>query len=95
MSFLLSAGVGIAGVGLMAGLWLLLSGMGAFSALNTAIDGVLAASAAKFSLMDYLGFGKVVSLSIVIGVIDVVLISAISTLVAILYNVCSSLVGGL
>lgn len=95
MSFLLSAGVGIAGVGLMAGLWLLLSGMGAFSALNTAIDGVLAGSAAKFSLMDYLGFGKVVSLSIVIGVIDVVLISAISTLVAILYNVCSSLVGGL
>lgn len=52
-------------------------------------------NAVKFNLMDYLGFGKVVSLSIVIAVIDVLLISAISTLVAILYNVSSSLVGGL
>jgi hypothetical protein len=37
----------------------------------------------------------VVSLSIVIGVIDVILMTAIATLGAFLYNVCSSLVGGL
>ena len=95
MSFLFSVGVGIAGVALIAGLWVALSGMGAFTAVNTAIEGVLSSGAAKFNLMDYLGFGKVVSLSIVIAVIDVLLISAISTLVAILYNMSSSLVGGL
>ena len=95
MSFLLSVGVGIAGVALIAGLWVALSGMGVFTAVNTAIEGLLSSNAAKFNLMDYLGFGKVVSLSIVIAVIDVLLISAISTLVAILYNMSSSLVGGL
>ena len=45
--------------------------------------------------MDYIGFGRVVSLAIVIGVIDVILLTAISTLGAFLYNVCSALVGGL
>ena len=95
MSFLLSVGVGIAGVALIAGLWVALSGMGVFTAVNAAIEGVLSSSAAKFNLMDYLGFGKVISLSIVIAIIDVLLFSAISTLVAILYNMSSSLVGGL
>ena len=95
MSFLLSVGVGIAAVALIAGLWVALSGMGVFTAVNTAINSVMSSSAAKFNLMDYLGFGKVASLSIVIAVIDVLLISAISTLVALLYNVSSSLVGGL
>jgi len=95
MSFLLSVGVGIAGVALTAGLWVALSGMGVFTAVNTAIEGVFSSGADKFNLMDYLGFGKVFSLSIVIAVIDVVLISAICTLDAILCNVTSSLVGGL
>ncbi|MHB1489500.1 MAG: DUF3566 domain-containing protein [Cellulomonas sp.] len=95
MSFVLSVGVGIAGVALVIVLWVALSGMGVFTAVNAALVGVLSSGAAKFNLMDYLGFAKVVSLSIVIAVIDVLLISAISTLVAIVYNVCSSLVGGL
>ena len=45
--------------------------------------------------MDYLGFGRVLSLSIVIGVIDVILMTALATLGAFLYNICSALVGGL
>jgi hypothetical protein len=45
--------------------------------------------------MNYIGLGRVVSLTIVIAVIDVILVTAISTLGAFLYNVCSSLVGGL
>ena len=44
--------------------------------------------------MDYIGFGRVVSLSIVIGVIDVILMTAIATVMAFLYNICSALVGG-
>ena len=48
-----------------------------------------------FDLMDFLGFGRVLSLSIVVGVIDVILITALSTLGAFLYNICSALVGGI
>jgi len=96
MSFLLSVAVGIAGVVLMSALWTILSSMGVFSDINRTVDDVLSTSnGSTFDLMDYIGLGRVVSLSIVIGVIDVILMTAISTLGAFLYNVCSSLVGGL
>jgi hypothetical protein len=81
---------------MVAVLWMILSGMGVFSELNRVI-GQIASDSEKntFDIMDYIGFGRVISLSIVIGVIDVILLTAISTLGAFLYNVCASLVGGL
>ncbi|ADU46573.1 DUF3566 domain-containing protein [Intrasporangium calvum] len=96
MSFLLSVALGIAGVILTAVLWMILSTMNVF----TDIEGVLqslqtAGSADNFSIRDYVGFGRVVSLSIVIGVIDVILLTAIATVMAFLYNICSALVGGI
>lgn len=96
LSFLLSVAVGIAGVVMVAVLWMILSSMGVFSDMNRTVEGILnTTNGAKFDLMDYIGLGRVVSLSIVIAVIDVILMTAISTLGAFLYNVCSSLVGGL
>ena len=96
MSFLLSVAVGIAGVVMMAVLWMILSSMGVFADINRTVEAVLSTNnGSSFDLMDYIGLGRVVSLSIVIGVIDVILMTAISTLGAFLYNVCSSLVGGL
>ena len=96
LSFLLSVAVGIAGVVMISVLWMILSGMGVFTDMNRTVEGVLnTTNGAKFDLMNYIGLGRVVSLSIVIAVIDVILITAISTLGAFLYNVCSSLVGGL
>jgi hypothetical protein len=96
LSFLLSVAVGIAGVVMVAALWLILSSMGVFTDMNRTVDSVLnTTNGAKFDLMNYIGLGRVVSLTIVIAVIDVILVTAISTLGAFLYNVCSSLVGGL
>lgn len=96
MSFLLSVAVGIAGVVMITVLWMILSSMGVFADINRTVEDVLSTNnGSSFDLMDYIGLGRVVSLSIVIGVIDVILMTAISTLGAFLYNVCSSLVGGL
>jgi nitrogen fixation-related uncharacterized protein len=96
LSFLLSVAVGIAGVVMITVLWTILSGMGVFADMNRTVETVLnSTNGTKFNLMDYIGLGRVVSLSIVIAVIDVILVTAISTLGAFLYNVCSSLVGGL
>ncbi len=96
MSFLLSVTIGIAGVVMITVLWMVLSGMGVFADINRTVEDVLNNSnGATFDLMDYIGLGRVVLLSIVIGVIDVILMTAIATLGAFLYNVCSSLVGGL
>ena len=94
ISFLLSVALGIAGVVMVFVLWTILAGMGVFDQINGVIGQVVQDGGTKFDIMDFIGLGRVVSLSIVIAVIDVVLVTAISTLAAFLYNVSSALVGG-
>jgi hypothetical protein len=95
MSFLISVALGIAGVVMVAVLWMILSGMGVFSEVNRMVGTIFNDPENPFDLMDFLGFGRVLSLSIVVGVIDVILMTALSTLGAFLYNICSALVGGI
>ncbi|CAN7252549.1 DUF3566 domain-containing protein [Knoellia sp. LjRoot47] len=95
MSFLLSVALGIAGVVMVAVLWMILAGMGVFDQVNGLVGQIIQDGDTTFDIMDFLGFGRVVSLAIVVGVIDVILMTALATLAAFLYNVSSSLVGGL
>ena len=95
MSFLISVALGIAGVILTAVLWMILSTMNVFSDVEGVLASLQTTTANPFSIKDYVGFGRVVSLSIVIGVIDIILMTAIATVMAFLYNICSALVGGL
>lgn len=96
ISFLVSVALGIAGVVMVAVLWTVLNGMNVFSTVNDLIVEVTSgeSGAAAFDLMEYVGFGRVMALSVVIGVINVVLLTALATLTAFLYNVCAALVGG-
>ncbi|MGW5242090.1 DUF3566 domain-containing protein [Monashia sp. NPDC004114] len=94
MSFLLSVALGIAGVVLTAVLWMILSTMNVFTDVEGVLQSLQTTTSDPFSIKDYVGFGRVVSLSIVIGVIDVILMTAIATVMAFLYNICSALVGG-
>jgi hypothetical protein len=95
MSFLLSVALGIAGVVLTAVLWMILSTMNVFTDVEGVLQSLQTTTQDPFSIKDYVGFGRVVSLSIVIGVIDIILLTAISTVMAFLYNICSALVGGI
>ncbi|MGE9808331.1 MULTISPECIES: DUF3566 domain-containing protein [unclassified Janibacter] len=95
ISFLLSVALGIAMVVMVAVLWMILSGMGVFEDMNRMIGQVMGDAENPFDLMDFLGFGRVLSLSIVVAVLDVILMTALATLGAFLYNVCASLVGGI
>ncbi|MEZ0493330.1 DUF3566 domain-containing protein [Kineococcus sp. TBRC 1896] len=94
LSFLLSVAVGIALVVATAVIWSVLSGMGVFTDLNGLLTDVVG-NEVDFDLLDYVGFSKVLSLATVIAVVDVVLLTALSTIVAFLYNVSAALVGGL
>jgi len=94
ISFLLSVALGIAGVVMVFVLWTILAGMGVFDQINGIVGEVVQDGQQRFDIMDFVGLGRVVSLSIVIAVIDVILITAIATLGAFLYNVSSALVGG-
>ncbi len=94
MSFLLSVALGIAGVVMVSVLWTVLEGMGVFDQVNGVIGQVIQDEGQGFDILDFVGFTRVVSLSIVVGVVDVILITALATLGAFLYNVSSALVGG-
>lgn len=93
IAFLLSVAAAIAGVVMVAVMWSVLSGMGVFSDIQDLLR-TLESEGSTFNLMDYIGFGRMVSLAVVIGVIDIVLLTALATLAAFLYNICASLVGG-
>jgi hypothetical protein len=94
IAFLLSVALGIAGVVMVFVLWTILAGMGVFDQINGIVGQVVQDGQQRFDIMDFIGLGRVVSLSIVIAVIDVILVTAIATLGAFLYNVSSALVGG-
>jgi len=94
LSFLLSVALGI---GLVTGaivLWSVIESMGVLDEVNKVLRDIDGTNS-TFSLYDYVGLDKVISLSTFIGVINVVIIMALSTLGAFLYNIASSLVGGL
>jgi transmembrane protein DUF3566 len=95
ISFLISVGLGIAGVVLVTVLWTMLNGMGVFQQINDAVSELPSgAGNARMNISDYLSLGRVLSASIVFGVVDVFLLTAMSTLLALIYNLCAALVGG-
>lgn len=95
VSFLVSVGLGVATVIMIIVLWMLLSGMGVFDQINSMIAKIIGEADQTFNILDFVGFGRVVSLSVVLGVINVLLMTALATLGAFLYNICAALVGGL
>lgn len=92
VSFLLSVAFGIAMVIATAILWFMVDGMHVFSTIE---DFMKTIGGEKFiPFLDYLRLPKVLSYATIAGVANVVLLTAISTLGAMLYNVIASLVGG-
>ena len=96
MSFLLSVALGIASVVAIAVLWGMLNGMGVFSTITDSVNELQAGAAetSRLEVGEWFGFGRVVALAVVFGTIDVLLLTALSTLAAFIYNVCATLIGG-
>jgi hypothetical protein len=94
LSFLLSVALGIVLVTASVVLWSVLDAMGVFTSINNELRSIGSAQS-RFDINEFVGLGRVVSLSTVIAVVNVLIIMALSTLGALLYNLASSLVGGL
>ena len=94
LAFLLSVALGVVLVVAVALLWAVLDAMGVFADLDGVVRDVVG-SETEFSVMDVVGLGRVLSVAIFVAVVDVVLLTALATLGAVIYNGASALVGGL
>ena len=95
-SFLLSIAFGIVTVIAVAVVWGVLGAAGVWDSVNQTVQDVVGGdSSSTFDVQDYVGTSRVLGFTMIVAVVDVVLITAIATLGAFLYNLAATLLGGL
>ncbi len=97
-AFLLSVALGITLFVAVAVLWSVLDAAGVFTAVGDLVQDLTSSEAnaeSAFRLENYTALSRVLGFTTLIAVVDVVLVTAIATLGAFLYNLSASLLGGL
>ena len=95
-AFLLSVAFGIVTVVSVLMVWTVLDGAGVWESINrTVADVVGQESASDFDVENYIGTSRVIGFTMLIAAVDVVLLTAIATLGAFLYNMAAALLGGI
>jgi hypothetical protein len=94
-SFLLSIAFGIVTIVSVLMVWSVLDAAGVWESINKSVRDILGGDTAQdFNVEDYVGTSRVVGFTMLIAVVDVVLLTAIATLGAFLYNMAAALLGG-
>jgi hypothetical protein len=93
-TFMLSLALGIVLVSAVAVVWWVLDYTGVFLTVSRTIDEVVGSASTGFNLMNYLEFSRVMGVAIVIASVEIVLVSILATLFAIMYNLSVGLTGG-
>ncbi|WP_263420671.1 DUF3566 domain-containing protein [Streptomyces huiliensis] len=94
VSFLLSLALAVCTIVAVTVLWLVLDAMGVFSAVGGTISDATSGEGGGFDLQSFLSLPRVLMFTVVIAVIEVVLATALATLIAFVYNLSASFVGG-
>lgn len=96
-SFVFSVAFGIASLVLVLLIWVVLSTSGVFDLVNQTVGTILMSPGdnEEFRIQDYFGLTKVMGLTILLSVLNIVIFTALATLMAFLYNTASRLIGGL
>ena len=94
-TFLFSIAFGIMLVVIVAVLWAIVAGSGALQSINATMTQLIGDSGTAFNVEDYINAGRVIGFAAVLAALDVVIITAVSTLFAFLYNLAAAVIGGL
>lgn len=93
-AFMLALAVGIVLVVAVAVLWWVLDFTGVFLTLSRTIDEVVGSATTGFDLLSYLEFSRVIGVATVVASVEIVLVSLLATLFAVMYNLTVGLTGG-
>jgi hypothetical protein len=95
-AFLLSIAFGLVTVVSVFMVWSVLGAAGVWESINQTVQNILGGDGAgDFDVQNYVGVSRVMGFTMLVAVIDVVLITAIATLAAFLYNMAAALLGGI
>ncbi len=95
MAFLLSVALGIVTVVAAIVLWTVLDLTGIFDQVDSLLGTLAGSEGGGFELKKVASLGQVASFATIIAVVNVVLLTALSMLAAVLYNISATLVGGI
>jgi hypothetical protein len=94
-AFLLSVALGIVTVVAVGIVWGVLGAAGLWDSVNTIVrDSIGDSSGSPFEIQKYLSTSRVLGFTMIVAVADVILITAVATLGAFLYNLAAGLLGG-
>ncbi len=94
ISFLLSVAIGVVCVTAVLIVWGVLNSAGVWDSINSSVKNIVGDGTSSFDITQYIGLSRVLGLTLIVAVIDVVLITAVATLGAFLYNLAAALLGG-
>ena len=95
LAFVISVAMMIVAVVAVSIFWIVLNVTGVWGQINDSVTSVLSDDGGTFDIKDYLGFGRMFGLTLVLSAINVVLMTALATIGAHLYNLAAQLLGGL
>ncbi len=92
LSFLIAVAVGVITIVATFLSWMVLIATNTFSSINDIASDVLGDS---FDLLEIFNLGQVMSFALVIALLDVIVITALGAVVALMYNLSVRITGGL
>lgn len=96
ISFLLSIAFGVMCVVAVFFVFSIMSASGLWTHVNEAVQGVLNQKPSdQFDITEYVNMSRVLGITMLVAAVDVVLITALATLGAFIYNLAAAMLGGL
>lgn len=94
-AFILSIALGIVMIVAVTIVWGVLGAAGLWDSVNAIIrDSIGDTKGTPFEIEKYLGTSRVIGFTMIVAVFDIILLTAIATLGAFLYNLAATLLGG-
>ena len=94
-AFMLALAIGIVIVVAVGVLWWVLDTTGVFITVSRSIDEIVGSATTGFDLLSYLEFSRVIGVAVVVASVEIVLVSFLATLFALMYNLTVGLTGGI